>query len=894
MNNYFYKTIQRLLVCLIVVFNCANGFAIPLSPFQAKSDQVLVLYNSDWTKDVDGSTPGQDSREVAEYYQKMHTDPVTGKKPFLLGLKCAHGAKHLNQWKISEKSQDNKNGIVFIGEGKGPKKDEWARDSRKVEIVLNTKNNQEVDWDSVLFLCRSLDGKEKKVSDIVITGIPKKKGRQNIYPDIEAGKGRCYRFDAHKLARGNVRILVTAKNKAGKSIKNLRLKYYDRDDFKFSKFGPDGIVDEKHFQEDVAIPVKAFLENPENAISDGTLLKNHILYMVVCHGLPYSSEGVFGIERGVTSWSNNHGDLGSLEQRLQTLYYGWGTQIVPPVISMYMWPWPDSKKGVKSYRITSALRIPITGKRWNPYMHPDTYSFLSGKKKAEFIKLEPFQIERNKQPSFFFAYGVSRIDGQGPMESKRIVDYSIYASKYLRPEMQNKTMNVNLSENLKKAEKENLWGGTELSSLGFIPINKSSTAGIPFLKIKKPNSKSSNKKNQKPEYAGYYPGGMDFHVSSNNGWNRGRHESIWRQVDQGVTVSACGGPAYGGGPHITNATFWDNRILMRYLFRGRDLGECFLRSTLYVNWSTSLIGDPLYHPDLNKTIIDRTPPEVDSSKISVSVVPAMGKYAGIMNVPVLHNKNNPEVCRLTVFYSKKDSEIEKEGSWPIFSTKPYVYLRDLEPDSVYTYRILLTDPYGNKSIFPNKAGGLSFKTGPEIEKKVQSRKAVKRDKNWKVNMLKLLDFKEHGTVTIDFLAGAQGLFPSIKSGDMYLDALKNSDKKKININLRLGCPSKTWSIKSPLKRGEKASIIIRWRRFPLTREVILKAANGSEFAILTDIRTPWKKMKLKTSVKILGNADVKILSGHILNDALPASPLAFSIGVPPVDVEKWEQANNIK
>jgi len=110
---------------------------------RASPDQVLVLYNADWQKDVDGSEPGQDSKEVAEYYVKMHTDPVTGKKPYLLGLKCVHGKKHLthkkhlNHWVIREKSQDNKDGIIFVGKGRGPRAEEWARDSRHVEIVLD-------------------------------------------------------------------------------------------------------------------------------------------------------------------------------------------------------------------------------------------------------------------------------------------------------------------------------------------------------------------------------------------------------------------------------------------------------------------------------------------------------------------------------------------------------------------------------------------------------------------------------------------------------------------------------------------------------------------------------------------------------------------------------------
>ncbi len=42
----------------------------------AGPDQVLVLYNADYTVDQDDSAPGQDSKEVAEYYVRRHTDPL--------------------------------------------------------------------------------------------------------------------------------------------------------------------------------------------------------------------------------------------------------------------------------------------------------------------------------------------------------------------------------------------------------------------------------------------------------------------------------------------------------------------------------------------------------------------------------------------------------------------------------------------------------------------------------------------------------------------------------------------------------------------------------------------------------------------------------------------------
>ena len=565
-------------ICFIVII-----FAITpvchgtVTKFRAAPDQVLVLYNADYEIDVDGSTPDQDSKEVAQYYVDMHTDPVTGKKPYMLGLTCRHGEQHLNNWVITEKSNDNKNGIVYTGEGKGPETDEWARDSRFVEIHIEP-GDVPVDWKSVQIYCESIKTGEKKHIKPIVTGLPQKKNRQFVYPEIKEGQGRCFRFNAKKLFNGSVWVHITAKNSAGEYIKDLKLQYYDLQDFTFSMLGPDDISDELHFQEDVAIPVKKFLEDNENRLPDGALLKDHILYIVICHGLPFSANGVFGIEHGVTPRPSDHGDLGSLEQRLQTLYYGWGTLIVPPVISMYMAGGPASREGVRNYRITNAMRYPMAGQKWNPYMHPDTYSFLGKKKEAEHMDLPPLSEKRKALPPYLFAYGVSRLDGQGPMEAKRQVDYALYASKFLRPEMDHSIRETSKPEDtlplpdlMAKTEKKNVWGSSEETALGFNVISNYGGQGVPFFKRPLEDyhravlfSKSTNKQ----EWLGYYPGGMDRTVSSGNGWNMGRIARIWRQVDHGVTLSACGGPAYGGGPHITNATFWDNRILIRYLFRG--------------------------------------------------------------------------------------------------------------------------------------------------------------------------------------------------------------------------------------------------------------------------------------------------------------------------------------
>lgn len=923
-NNMPYTFPIILLFLLLQVF-LSSYVEASLTPFQATPDQVLVLYNADWRKDVDDSLPGQDSKEVAEYYVRMHTGSITGEKPYLLGLRCMHREKHLNQWVIREKSQDNKDGIIFVGKGKGPKAGEWARDSRHVEIVIDP-GKELIDWDSLEIWCRSDQNGEKRHVSPTITGIPRKEGGKFVYPDVEEDNGRCYRFDAHELFTGTVWIIVKAQNKAGKLIRNLKLKYYDLDDFRFSLRGHDGIADEKYFQEDVAIPVKQFLEDTANALPDGTLLRDHILYIVICHGLPFSCEGVLGIERGVTSSLADHGDLGSLEQRLQTLFYDWGLKIVPPVISMYMSGGPDSNKGVRNYRITTAMRYPMVGRRLNPYMHPDTYSFLGKKKEARFINIPPFPEVRKKISPFLFAYGVSRIDGQGPREARRLIDYSLYASKFLRPEMdssvrerlkkENKVKIEGLPDRLKKAEQENRWGSDEVECLGFRVLSRYNGQGIPFggRPLEDIDGSASDSENTQTKFLGYYPGGMNRSVGSSNGWNISRSAPIWQQVDQGVTISACGGPAYGGGPHITNATFWDNRILLRYLFRGRDLGECFLLSTCYVNWSTSLLGDPLLHPDLSKTVLDETPPRVagrediriklaESSKLkaqseeekssTIKLNPVMGKYAGTMTIPVISTMRDPEVAKLEVFYSKEGENIERVSHWPIYSTQPYVILRNLEPDATYVYRPVLTDPYGNSTDLTRVFGKLSFRTGSINDEKTSPprapRVAKKRSKSWEIDLLRLTNLSERGTIEVEFIAGESGLIPSIVSENLNIKS--GRQKKSISVSLEAGGPPQTWYLKSPLQPGEKATLIFRWRRFPLTRELLLQAKDGTEFALVADVRTPWEKKKLKGPIMIKEQDQVKVLSAKIWDDALPASSEACGITVLPIEEVAWRNAN---
>lgn len=691
---------------LIVIATAPASAGEKLEPYAAAPVRVLVIYNADWKNRSEGTAAKQDSQEVAEYYAAMHTDPKTGKKPYLLGLSCRHpGKKHLNDWAIREESTDNRNGIAFRGKGTAPGRGEAVRDSHKVEVHIS---EPDVNWETLRISCRSeVTGEEKIVPPIStalqITGIPAKPGDDAVYPSIAPGKGRSIRLDATKLFSGTVTVSLTLNNRTGMVIRDLKLRYYDSRDFAFSPTGPDAIPDDKIFEEDVLTPVRKYLEAPANALPDGTLLKDHILYIVVVHGIPYAANGVFGLDHGVTSSWGEHGSLTSVEQRLQTLYYPWPT-LRPPVISLYSSRGKDSDKGVINHLITTAMRNPLGGSRWNPYMHPDTYSSLrKGAPPPTFLNLPPLERERREKKGAFFAYAVSRLDGTAPEEAKRLVDYAIYATKYLRPEMDavererfgKSFFSQDLPSLLESAVINKLWGAKELTALGFAHRDSEQGQGVPFL-VRPAGDTSTTEKTDTRDWRrfGFYPGGIERFVKSSNGLNR-KNSEVWQLISQGVTVTAGGAPAGGGGPHITNTTFWDNRILQKYLLRGRDLGECFLRSTYHVNWSTSLIGDPLFHPDLNHTAIDQTPPRATRG-LNVRWTVRDGKATATVGTELDFDPGDPDVALMNFTVTTGDTAPTKAQT-PLYSRRPSLAVTNLKPGVTYRFSAELVDPYGNRT-----------------------------------------------------------------------------------------------------------------------------------------------------------------------------------------------------
>ena len=187
------------------------------------------------------------------------------------------------------------------------------------------------------------------------------------------------------------------------------------------------------------------------------------------------------------------------------------------------------------------------------------------------------------------------------------------------------------------------------------------------------------------EKGGYLPGSRGFYgYRAAMVGTRTAESPIWQQVDHGVTVSACGGPAYGGGtPHHQRHLYGYPDFIPLFVPRAVILGKCFLLSTIYVNWSTSLLGDPLYHPDLHRyncrwSSLRKSTLSEDRDPFSCG-----RRRVGIVVLWTLksdHSAEKPEVALLVVEVCEEDgwSAVMQPAGVLFFSARPSCHSQKFE------------------------------------------------------------------------------------------------------------------------------------------------------------------------------------------------------------------------
>ncbi len=631
-----------------------------------RPSQVLVLYNEDWTGDAPLTDPGQDSREIAEHYVRVHTDPVTGERPYLLGLRCRHRMNHLNRPHLAEESADNGSGVVLRRGGKVLGSAGNLRDSRLVELVLP---KSEAGWrfDTLRVVLRPKKGAPVVVVDGGRSRFPKRvavqqKGKWNV------------RLNGRTFLPGPFTAEASIEDAADK-VHTWRAEYADVLDVSCSRTGADGVRDDRNYLEDVEAPVKAFLEDPANARPDGTLLKDHILFIVVCYGLPKTAAATYGIARGVTDRLADHGAAISLEQRLQLLYYDVeGALGFSPRPHRFRPSRPFTR-----YLFRAPQAWPLFGERANPFLHPLAYRKKDGLGRlADPLPFTP--VNRSRFPGRHL-YFVMRVDGITPLEARALIDRAAYASVYGGPGMVPAAGEPGAGDGRVKRSPVARF----LRARGFRYLFSAAhpREGVGLFRLP-PGTGFLNRVEV------FLPGGIARRVISNNTWSNGKGDMAG-ELARGVTVTAGSGAAGGAGaPHIHDKSWWDDGVLYPMLLRGFSVGECLLASQIHLEWITTFVGDPLYRLPLDPGP-DRRPPEATARAVRTYryLTPDGGRAVWI-SVDLASSPGSPEVAQMRVTAG------DQVGTCQTFEGRPYVSLARTEEVDRGPWRIELLDPYGNR------------------------------------------------------------------------------------------------------------------------------------------------------------------------------------------------------
>jgi hypothetical protein len=633
--------------------------------------QVLVLYNADWTGDAPLTDPGQDSQEIAAHYVRRNTDPATGDKPYLLGLRCVHGKNHLNTPDLAEDSKDNAAGVVLRRGGKVAGSAGEMRDSRGVELVL-PKAQKPWRFETLRVELRPHEGAPL----VLVEG---GKSLHGARVAVQAEGEWHVRADGRSFVQGPFVARAQCEDAEG-TLHRWEAEYEDVLDVSCSRTGPDGIRDDRNYLDDVESQVKAFLEDPENARPDGTLLKDHVLFLVTTWGLPRAARATYGIARGVTAARSDHGPLIALDQRLQLLYYDVeGALGFVPRTHRFNGGGPFT-----AYLYRAPQAWPLHGPAANPFLHSRVYE----KDALTQGDALPFTSDTRRRFPGRHLYFVTRIDAMTPLEARGLIDRAAYFSQYGPPPAPAADAP---SSDVAATPANGRSDGTAtafLRNLGVHHLGMTVMAGslVEFLPAEpRPGLLNGTKV--------YFPGGIAAGVISKNGWDVSS-APLRDHLARGVTATAASARATAGqGPHIHNKSWWDDKVLYPCLAEGLTLGECLLRNQIHLEWVTAYAGDPLMRWPLSAAP-DTTPPAPDwEEEFRLAELPGPeGTRAVWVRVGLRTDTGGIETAQMQA--SLPHGPV---GLCQTFEAAPYAMLG--APDEVYGkhWRFAFVDPFGNRT-----------------------------------------------------------------------------------------------------------------------------------------------------------------------------------------------------
>ncbi len=388
-------------------------------------------------------------------------------------------------------------------------------------------------------------------------------------------------------------------------------------EFAFDATGDDNRRDDQAYLDHIETPVKRFLEDPARRLPDGRLLKDHILYIVACYGLPHRVPSLYGVRRGEpNNGLRNLGRAGALTQRLQAMYLQpQGVHVVPFRIGRGRAP-----------VIVSTPVVLIRSHVFNPYVLTSIFNPEA--------RLDPSPPHfstalRSGMPADRFLFGCTRIDAPTPQLAKRQIDSAVWASKHFTAKLgalrgsTSRTapqaaglarelgfeVPANWKDQPPRAERSAIvmglfgYGPAYLEDIGSTPRGKSDTTAVHYLK-------------------GFKPGGWGYAVRSYLGWKReenpdqfGRYHEMMLRAGVALTCGAT------GGAHDTSHSRYPDRTVLHLLTHGYEYGDVLLKSSLYVNWVIDWYGDPLYRVDLEKTTVPEPIALADKSAVRPTLLP---------------------------------------------------------------------------------------------------------------------------------------------------------------------------------------------------------------------------------------------------------------------------------
>jgi hypothetical protein len=658
------------------------------------------------------------------------------------------------------------------------------------------------------------------------------------------------------------------------------LALYNPSDFAPSATGADGIRDDQTYLDLIENPIKAFLENTRTA--DGKLLKDHILYIVVVRGLPLQVRSLYGIERGSPSImrrGSDHGSGSALTQRLRMLYYDITKVAWRPGLMMN-----GKRNGIRIPSVAHPLRACMTGRRFNPYMHPLTHNkarrqrvWSDGKLEAmKQLRPTPFSTAyRATAPVEKFLYAAMRIDALDMATAKAQIDGALYGEAHLTPAM---------GPVYYGPYQEAPLAAKLMGEMGFDvkPIPPKADRAVACFGVfgfgaSYAEQVGTGKALECVWLKGFYPGSTGIAIRSWLGWDHKRPPTeivkLFEQIVRGgVTVTA----GSAGGSHDTNLSWWDSYILHYLLLTGYELGDATLRSMIYQDWTVDMIGDPLYRPDLSKTKPDTAAPEVaEKDGITIQCRPCGGgKFA--LDVRAVLSNAAPEMAEIRVTCRPKGMQHEDlnvVGENTHYSASPRAVVIGLEPDTEYKAQVELIDPYGNRFDGLKAFGPISFATPQAPKAAFSAGRGV-----GKSEPLRIPQSFDVPNGALDASGEVHIWFTMPKDATETVPVVSVQNNRRLMEHYRgvyLGGARLPLSInrKPACRNGRKHHLVLRWRRFPVTREVVLvNDETGVETIVTTANNLPWDPaVTIGNVIKISGRAEIHAIEIKDDPAAAPAS-----------------------